>query len=390
MSLTTSLAAFSCSTFDAAMPDSARILQFPARTAAPLTTRDAMREARQYFEVMGEARAEDRRASLLGNPDVLLALCAILKASVDSSAAQVLGESEALYRLITAPDSSLGAFDERDYFAGESALIAATASRVLGQRSETEVWLDRAEAGFRHTLNPAPLLAGVSYQRLALRCEAGRCEEVAELAPLLADSFGRLSMDLERAKCVMLEGIALKQSGKHAAAIGRFESLRDKGLSDRDPGLLGLALANVAEIHVCEGRDELASKSYSEALPLLERGNRPAALAHTRAVIGETLRRQGELVAAIEAYKGAIAAYDALDMSTWVAYLQVVLAQALLEAGQYREAEWQIIAALPTIEAQRMVPEGFAAVALLRESVSRRKTDPNALFELRQYLQAKN
>ncbi len=37
-----------------------------------------------------------------------------------------------------------------------------------------------------------------------------------------------------------------------------------------------------------------------------------------------------------------------------------------------------------------MVPEGFAAVGLLGESVRQRKTDPKALLELREYLQAKN
>jgi hypothetical protein len=65
------------------------------------------------------------------------------------------------------------------------------------------------------------------------------------------------------------------------------------------------------------------------------------------------------------------------------------LAQTLLEAGQPREAEWQILAALPTIDEEKMVPEGFAAVALLRESVRQRKTDPKALLELREYLRAK-
>ena len=55
-----------------------------------------------------------------------------------------------------------------------------------------------------------------------------------------------------------------------------------------------------------------------------------------------------------------------------------------------REAEWELLAALPTINEQQMVPEGFAAVVLLQESVKQRKTDPQALSELRQYLQTSN
>ncbi len=40
------------------------------------------------------------------------------------------------------------------------------------------------------------------------------------------------------------------------------------------------------------------------------------------------------------------------------------------------------------LEERKMVPEGFAAVALLKESVGRRKTDPTALRELREHPQA--
>ena len=61
-----------------------------------------------------------------------------------------------------------------------------------------------------------------------------------------------------------------------------------------------------------------------------------------------------------------------------------------MRSGSPREAEWELLAALPTINEQQMVPEGFAAVALLQESVRRRKTDPKALAELREYLQATN
>ena len=70
--------------------------------------------------------------------------------------------------------------------------------------------------------------------------------------------------------------------------------------------------------------------------------------------------------------------------------MRVMLAEALLEAGRPREAEWELLAALPTINEQQMVPEGFAAVVLLQESVKQRKTDPKALSELRQYLQSTN
>jgi tetratricopeptide (TPR) repeat protein len=372
------------------MPETARILKFPVQGAAPLSPEEVLSRARLYVEGVATDGAEDRRQALLSEPDVLLSVCVFLREQVDGSALQVFQESTALYRRVASSGQCLGTFDENDYFLGETALLAATASRVLGKRGEAELWLDRAEAGFRNTVNPGPLMAGVAYQRLALRCETGRYEEVVELAPMLAVSFAKLKMIREEAKCVFLEGLALKQSSRHEAAVTRFESLRRDDLVARDPGLVGLALVNLADIQVAGGCDELAMSSYSEAVPLLKRANRPAALAHLKGVIGETLRRQGRLVAAIGAYRAAVEDYVALGMSTWVAYLRLVLAQTLLEASQPREAEWQILAALPTIDQEKMVPEGFAAVALLRESVRQRKTDPKALLELREYLQAQN
>ncbi|MEX1244924.1 MAG: hypothetical protein WEB59_05925 [Thermoanaerobaculia bacterium] len=374
------------------MPETAtaRILPFPTRSETPLSADQALGEGRQYLSLLGSDDAPDRREALLAKPDVLLSVCALLREQVDGSASLVFEEAIALYKSINASSRPLGSFDERDFFLGDLALLAATACRVLGKRSDAELWLDRAEAGFRHTVNPLPLLANVTYQRLALRCETGRYEEVIELSPMLGMSFTKLNMPVERAKCVFLEAVALKETGNHEAAVGRFETLTGADVGERDPGLAALALGNLADIHVSEGRHNQAAAAYAGALPLLKQAKRPAALAHIKSVMGETLQRQGRTAAAIASYRASVEDYEALGMRTWVAYVRVLLAQALLGAGYAREAEWQLLAALPTIDEEKMVPEGFAAVALLRESVRLRKTDLDALRELREHLKANN
>jgi hypothetical protein len=101
-------------------------------------------------------------------------------------------------------------------------------------------------------------------------------------------------------------------------------------------------------------------------------------------------REQGMLAQAAETFRGAAEKYAAAGMSTLEAYLRIVLAETLIALSRFREAEWQIAAALPTIEEQKMVPEGFAAVGLLRESVRQRRANPEALRDLRERLQAKN
>jgi tetratricopeptide (TPR) repeat protein len=368
------------------MPETAKILQFPARPAPSLGALEALRAAAAYLEAPGD----ERRSAIMRTPEVLLSVCSLLREKVEGSANEVLLEATELYRAILSRTEPLGVFDERDYFLGETSLVAGIASRVLGKCSECDLWFDRAEAGFRHTVNPAPLLASVSYQRLALRCEAGRYKEVVELAPMLAASFKKLGMPRDEAKCILLQGIALKQSGSNGAAQECFESVSENGVGYLEPSLVGVALANLADLHAEEGRYDQAAAACQRALPLITKSNRPSALAHLKNVFAEILRRQGKAKEAIAAYCAAIESYESLGMVTFVAYLRVVLAEALLEQGQARQAEWQILAALPTIDETRMAPEGFAAVALLRQSVRQQKTNPKALSELREYLRAQS
>jgi hypothetical protein len=75
-------------------------------------------------------------------------------------------------------------------------------------------------------------------------------------------------------------------------------------------------------------------------------------------------------------------------MKPYVAYLHLVIAESLLEINRDRQAEWEILAAMPTIDEVQMVPEAIAAVTLLRESVRRQKTDFGALQQVKELLQA--
>ena len=70
-----------------------------------------------------------------------------------------------------------------------------------------------------------------------------------------------------------------------------------------------------------------------------------------------------------------------------VAAVQLVIADLLLDAGQDRQAEWEIRQALPIIDEYKLVPEGFAALSLLRESLRRQNIDRQALRNLHGYFE---
>lgn len=372
------------------MPEGARILSFPNRRPQRLSPAELRETIETFLASAPDTREAGYVRDCYGNPDLLHVLSQVLRNKLNLAPAEVGPEAERAYEWISSQTEDVGLFDERDYFLGEFALLAGGAAQTVGRREDSERWLWRAEAGFRHTVNPAPLLARVAYSRLGLRYEMRRYDEVLELLPSVTRSFATLGMDSELAKSKYLEAVTLKESGRTTEALQKLHELGKDPLITREPRMLGMTLVNLGDVQAGLGEFTAALANYQAALQQLLVANVPFALAHLKATMADTLRRQGQLGSAINAYREAIADYSTLKMSTFAAYIRVLLAETLLQAHQPREAEWEILAALPTIDEEKMVPEGFAAVSLLRESVKQRKTDPNALTEVREYLQAKN
>lgn len=367
---------------------SAKILPFPTRSGnAWLSPKQAELAAVDFLGIPIEERSNEDRQGSLGSPDVLLAICLVLKRNRDLAPGVVLREAVDIYRWISRPDCVLGLFDERDYFLGETALIAGGVCRQLGGREDAFLWLDRAEAGFRHTMNPAPGLSNVAYARLALRFEMGRYQDVMELAPSLEASFAKLRMEVEAAKCRLLLGTTLKIAGQHSRALELLDRLHEAPALESDPYLRARILAEVGDLQQLHGDYALAMTAFRDASSLLEGRQLSQAGADLKLNMGATYKALGSLGLAEESYRAAQRDYAKLEMRALVAYTHLLIAETLLEMKRDREAEWEILAALPAIDEMKMVPEGFAAVALLRESVRRRQTDPLALQQLRAKVQ---
>lgn len=370
------------------MSETARVLPFPRRWQVPLSPGEVGETARAFLEKGVGERSQEETDRPLCDPDVVSSICKLLAEAVNSEPKLVSQRASALYCWLNSREGDYGLFDEREYFLGDAARLAAAAFRHLGDREETEIWLERAEASFRHTVNPGPPLTQVAHIRLALAYDKRRFKEVLEIIPSLLKSFEKFGMRSEAAKTRFLEAMALKSCSRYREAFDKFTSLSETLNATEEPGLLGQVLTEIGSSHAVEGRYEEAICSYKKSMTLLATAGRRQAVASLRIEVGETLAAQGGLSAAAEAFREGIHLYDELGMMTYVAYSRVILAETLIALGRHREAEWEILAALPTIEEQKMVPEGFMAVALLRESVGARKANPNALRELRAHLKA--
>src|SRR5450759_4663343 len=106
------------------MPDTARILRFPARSRqVGLSSQEAKAAARDYLRTaLAERTAETQQ--VLHESDVILAICLLLREDFDRNPSIAVEEAARLHEWIAAPDRAVGVFDERQYFLGETALIA--------------------------------------------------------------------------------------------------------------------------------------------------------------------------------------------------------------------------------------------------------------------------
>jgi tetratricopeptide (TPR) repeat protein len=359
----------------------ARVLRFPLK---PISSDEGVIAAKRALAVAREERAARTFELRLEEPETLLGVCGLLRTQLETSPDEVLGDAEFFYRFLEQPRRSVGVLDEREFFLGETALIAGTACRLLSRREDARRWFDRSEAWFRHTVNSVADWSRLSYQRLALRVETRDFDEVLELVPLLIESYEKLEMREEALKCRFLEGIVLMEADQPARAIERFRRIRAGARSLGNDQLLGTALTNLVQLHAALGEAEEALDASRHALLVWKRLDNRVGVAKVHWGVGDLLRVKGQPSSAIEAYRSAQTEFAKIGMRGDVAALQLVVADLLLDVGQDEAARAEILAALPAIDDIQMVPEGLAALALLRESV-RGRIDRQALRELHGY-----
>jgi tetratricopeptide (TPR) repeat protein len=328
-----------------------------------------------------------RFADELGQPEVVLSLCQLLDRNLEAEPARVMEDADFFYRQIESLACDLAAFlfDEREYYLGELALLAGTAGRVLSRREQARTWFDRAEAWFLLTSNSQADLSRVAYQRLAVKMEEGRFDEVLRTVRPVLESFERVRAPEAALKCRVLEAIAYKETNQLKEALEVFGAVLKHARSIGSARLVSSCYVNTVQIHAMLGETDAALTLAKEALPLLRSSNNRKDIAKLQWGIANLLRVEGRLSLAIDAFRVAQKEFLDLEMPGDVAAIQLLIADLLLDSGQEAQAEWEIRAALPVIDELKMVPEGIAALSLLRESVRRRKIDRQALRDLHGY-----
>ncbi|HYT31419.1 MAG TPA: hypothetical protein VEO37_02395, partial [Thermoanaerobaculia bacterium] len=342
--------------------------------------------ARNKFEINPQTKTDP-----IPPTETLLPLLEVLRTQWETDPKKVLEEALFLYQFLQGKESRypMDAFllDEREYFLGETARIAGNVCRALSLREEAYRWFDLADGWFRLTENASGNLSKVAYHRLALRLEERDFRSVEELLPQLIASFEKLGMTEDALKSRILEAGILKETDRLAEAAQAFREIAVVADGARLDSLLAHVHVNLAQIYSFLGEAENAKRQIVVATPLLKKLGFKMALAKLQWGVGYLERTQGNSPAAIEAYRMAQEQFLELGMRADVAAIQLVVADILLDEGQEKQAEWEIRQALPLIDEYKLVPEGFAAMTLLRESLRRQKIDRQALRNLHGYFE---
>jgi tetratricopeptide (TPR) repeat protein len=341
----------------------------------------------EFLALSPERRSAELNLRFLSDPAVLLAVCARLTSALNPSPAEAILEAMAVRDWVSQNPSCVGPKEDLDNFLAELELIVAGGAKHCGRYQESRRWLDRVDRRCHTIAFPEKLRARCAFLRLSISFELHKYDEVMQGLPAVKLAFEYMEMANFVARCSYLEATSLKELGRDNEALEIFRTLIESAAAQGEPWLRALAHVSMAELEGREGQYAAASVMLARAWDCVRDSKVPYAVAHFHGIKGEVLRDQGLLPEAVDSYRAAVASYAAARMDSMAAYVRIVLSETLLAAGRDNEATAEIIAALPAIEELELVQEGVAAVALLRESLLRKKADPAALRALRLQIQ---
>lgn len=349
--------------------------------AEPSTAKECSRADLESLAASESARDPHERTV-----EELFAFAALAREWRDTEPLRAKDLASALYGHLSkrsVPDSEA---DVVTYLRGDLALSIGVACRLLGKWRESEAWFTSAERRFSNSGDAELSLAMVSYGRLGLEYDRDNYRAAYAGFRRLGALFQLHGATFDRLKCETASGISLKSLGEvEQAHLVLSQLLLEPDLA-RHP-CEPFVLVNLAETAVKIGKLEDARSYLQRACASLARRPRPMVSGFAKIVIGDILRKEGFLKEAVEVFREGVKDFAKVGAPAWVGYQRLILADTLIALGRSEEGELEILAALPSIEELELIPQGLAAVALLRESVRRRKPDPQALRELRELLQ---
>ena len=338
------------------------------------------RECLEYFcgIPVGERSAE-LDASFLADPEILFFLCSILREERNTLPQKALDTARAAFDWVDRNFHPTGFEDERLYFLSHMASTISTSLRWLGARDESDRWLCRCEE-FNRNIRGAELgQAWIDLTRMIVAHEMGSQREVIEQLGSVRLRLESLGMETLLVSADLLLAAHLRGVGEVERSLEPLRRSLNSPVLRGKPLLRAFTLLSLSDSYALSELIEQSDQCFESASSILSQSEGSSIVAWMNLVAGERFRLQAEPLATLQAYRAARRAYEYYGMQTGAAYARLLTADILLGLGRDREAEREIVAALPAIESARLLVEGVAAIRLLRESIRRQKVDATSL-----------
>ena len=276
----------------------------------------------------------------------------------------------------------IGWLDDREYLKGVSALVAGITGRQLGRLGMAEEAYQRAETAFRRTADVDDL-DRVKVERLAVVCARWDHGAIRDSAP---DRIKGLSIPRERIKAQLILANALMGLSQLEEARLLLQAVRQNDVIENEPALKAWMLTMTGTALSYLGRDPEAVAEFESAAAVLAKFFHPLQMGGLVGAFGTHLAKSGKPREAIALYESARETFREAGHAQQVGYTSVLRAELLMLTGANEEAEAALLVALPLIEKFELQREGVAAVVLLREAMTKRRTDVKAIQVLRDQL----
>jgi tetratricopeptide (TPR) repeat protein len=328
---------------------------------------------RDFLCLSGADRSDDLARRYLVDPAVALALSRKLEEERNRAFSWVAVEATAAFEMMQRLELPRNS-EDRAYLMVSVALSAAAAFRHRGLLRSAHGWIELARRNVRLVMGARPLVAMIDFAELALLLDSHDFAAIRNRLACVREELVECGLHRYAACADLMLGDDLKSAGRLEEASDAFRRVAEWSAAADDRILRGLALIASAEIASKLGQDiDLAG--FRRAQAVLEKEEVQWPMAQLQAAVGECLRDRGRLGDAIEAYRSSVRLYRNLEMKSWVAYIQLLLAEALLAAGRDVEAGTEIAAAVKIANEEGIVAGVGAGVALLRGALQHAATN---------------
>jgi tetratricopeptide (TPR) repeat protein len=319
---------------------------------------------RDFLSISSADRSDDLARRYLLDPAVALALSRKLEEERNRTFSWVAVEATAAFDMMQRLELPRNA-EERAYLMVSVALSASAAFRHRGLLRNANAWIDLARRTVKLVVSARPLIAMIDFCELTLWLDAHDLAAIRDRLTHVREELFECGLHRWVACADLVLGDHLKSAGRFDEASAAFRRVAEWSGSADDHLLGGIALMAAAETASRQGQDiDLAG--YQRAQAVLEKQDAQWPMAQLQASIGECLRDLGRLQDAIDAYRRSVQLYRTLHMKSRVAYIQLLLAEALLAADRDVEAGAAIAEALHIATEEGIAAGVAAGVALLQ------------------------